>query len=317
MNTLAAPARDPRQLAAVARRPAAPARCGRGVAAADPAGRIHRALDAAATALGGVELGAGEFSARSCSRPTATRRLRRPRSGSTSAARTHAAIPRSRSARTSARRAPARGSSWQRSSSGCSSAPRPTAGRRATSLRAVAFRRPGTLELAGRRDPRRRRSVAGGAARGHPYPATVSLRLDVPREQALERAAEIVAAGLGELRPGARDRAADRRPAQGAARGGAAGRPDGRARGARGRAPRCSTSRSPRPGPRYFAFVGSSGLEIGVIGDLLASCFDVEPRGLGGGRDRGRGPGHALGGGVRRLPGQRRGRSRAAARSPT
>ncbi|HET9243946.1 MAG TPA: aminotransferase class V-fold PLP-dependent enzyme [Gaiella sp.] len=27
--------------------------------------------------------------------------------------------------------------------------------------------------------------------------------------------------------------------------------------------------------PRFFAFVGSSGLEIGVIGDLLASCFDV------------------------------------------
>jgi aromatic-L-amino-acid decarboxylase len=27
--------------------------------------------------------------------------------------------------------------------------------------------------------------------------------------------------------------------------------------------------------PRFFAFVGSSGLEIGVLGDLLASCFDV------------------------------------------
>jgi aromatic-L-amino-acid decarboxylase len=27
--------------------------------------------------------------------------------------------------------------------------------------------------------------------------------------------------------------------------------------------------------PRYFAFVGSSGLEIGVLGDLLASCYDV------------------------------------------
>ena len=30
-----------------------------------------------------------------------------------------------------------------------------------------------------------------------------------------------------------------------------------------------------QPRPRFFAFVGSSGLEIGVIGDLLASCFDV------------------------------------------
>ncbi|MGI8973610.1 MAG: pyridoxal phosphate-dependent decarboxylase family protein [Gaiella sp.] len=30
-----------------------------------------------------------------------------------------------------------------------------------------------------------------------------------------------------------------------------------------------------QPRPRYFAFVGSSGLPIGVVGDLLASCFDV------------------------------------------
>ncbi len=30
-----------------------------------------------------------------------------------------------------------------------------------------------------------------------------------------------------------------------------------------------------QPRPRYFAFVGSSGLEIGVLGDLLASCYDV------------------------------------------
>ena len=30
-----------------------------------------------------------------------------------------------------------------------------------------------------------------------------------------------------------------------------------------------------QPRPRFFAFVGSSGLEIGVIGDVLASCFDV------------------------------------------
>jgi aromatic-L-amino-acid decarboxylase len=30
-----------------------------------------------------------------------------------------------------------------------------------------------------------------------------------------------------------------------------------------------------QPRPRFFAFVGSSGLEIGVVGDLLASCFDV------------------------------------------
>ena len=30
-----------------------------------------------------------------------------------------------------------------------------------------------------------------------------------------------------------------------------------------------------QPRPRYFAFVGSSGLEIGVVADALAACFDV------------------------------------------
>jgi aromatic-L-amino-acid decarboxylase len=30
-----------------------------------------------------------------------------------------------------------------------------------------------------------------------------------------------------------------------------------------------------QPRPRYFAFVGSSGLPIGVVGDALASCFDA------------------------------------------
>jgi aromatic-L-amino-acid/L-tryptophan decarboxylase len=30
-----------------------------------------------------------------------------------------------------------------------------------------------------------------------------------------------------------------------------------------------------QPRPRYFAFIGSSGLEIGAIGDALASCYDV------------------------------------------
>ncbi len=30
-----------------------------------------------------------------------------------------------------------------------------------------------------------------------------------------------------------------------------------------------------QPRPRYFAFIGSSGLEIGVIADVLAACFDI------------------------------------------
>ena len=41
-----------------------------------------------------------------------------------------------------------------------------------------------------------------------------------------------------------------------------------------------------QPRPRYFAFVGSSGLEIGVLGDLLASCFDVNLAVWAGGRDQ-------------------------------
>ena len=30
-----------------------------------------------------------------------------------------------------------------------------------------------------------------------------------------------------------------------------------------------------QPRPRYFAFIGSSGLEIGAIGDLLAHTYDI------------------------------------------
>ncbi len=30
-----------------------------------------------------------------------------------------------------------------------------------------------------------------------------------------------------------------------------------------------------QPRPRYFAFIGSSGLEIGAVGDALASCYDI------------------------------------------
>ena len=30
-----------------------------------------------------------------------------------------------------------------------------------------------------------------------------------------------------------------------------------------------------QPRPRYFAFIGSSGLEIGAVGDLLAHTYDI------------------------------------------
>ena len=72
-----------------------------------------------------------------------------------------------------------------------------------------------------------------------------------------------------------------------------------------------------QPRPRYFAFIGSSGLEIGVIADVLAACYDVNLAVWAGRRLRGRAPGGPLGGRVRRLSRARPGRSRAAARSRT
>ncbi len=102
----------------------------------------------------------------------------------------------------------------------------------------------------------------------------MSLRLDVPREVALQRAAEIVTEGwrsfdlaradeppiddrlkelleaaLPELPTGVLEVLEDAR---------------------RGLDESIAQTR-----PRFFAFVASSGLEIGVIGDLLASCFDA------------------------------------------
>ena len=53
--------------------------------------------------------------------------------------------------------------------------------------------------------------------------------------------------------------------------------------------------------PRYFAFVGSSGLEIGVLGDLLASCFDANLAVWAAAATGDRGSGDPLGGRVRRV----------------
>ncbi len=102
----------------------------------------------------------------------------------------------------------------------------------------------------------------------------MSLRLDVTREQALERAAEIVAEGWASF-----DQARPEEPPIDDHLQSLLAAP----------LPEVSTSALEvledarrvldgslaQPRPRYFAFVGSSGLEIGVIGDLLASCFDV------------------------------------------
>ena len=134
----------------------------------------------------------------------------------------------------------------------------------------------------------------------------VSLRLDVPREQALERAAEIVAAGLAQLRPGARGRAADRRPAQGAARGGAAGVADRGARGARGRTARARRVDRPDASAllRVRRLVGPRDRRHRRSPRLV---LRREPRGVGGRGHRDRGSGRPLGGRVRRVPGCGRG----------
>ncbi len=102
----------------------------------------------------------------------------------------------------------------------------------------------------------------------------MSLRLDVPREQALDRAAEIVAAGWRSF-----DQARSIEPPI-----------DDRLKALLGAAlPESATSvlevledarraldeSIAQTRPRFFAFVASSGLEIGVLGDLLASCFDA------------------------------------------
>jgi aromatic-L-amino-acid decarboxylase len=101
-----------------------------------------------------------------------------------------------------------------------------------------------------------------------------SLRLDAPREEALERAAAIVAGAwrsFDRARPGQPEidvrlhallRAA--LPEDGSS-----------ALAALDDAARVLDVSIAQPRPRFFAFVGSSGLEIGVLGDLLASCFDV------------------------------------------
>ena len=101
-----------------------------------------------------------------------------------------------------------------------------------------------------------------------------SLRLDATREEALERAAAIVSEAWRSFdRPRPGQPAVDERlrellrsplPAEGSS-----------AIGALEDAARILDTSLAQPRPRFFAFVGSSGLEIGVLGDLLAASFDV------------------------------------------
>lgn len=101
-----------------------------------------------------------------------------------------------------------------------------------------------------------------------------SLRLDATREEALERATAIVAEAWRSF-----DRARPDQPEIG----------DRLQALLRAELPSAGSSALEaledaaqmldvslaQPRPRFFAFVGSSGLEIGVLGDLLAACFDV------------------------------------------
>ena len=101
-----------------------------------------------------------------------------------------------------------------------------------------------------------------------------SLRLDASREEALERAAAIVAGAWQSFdrarpgQPGVDERLhrllRDALPERGSS-----------ALAALDDAGQLLDESIAQPRPRFFAFVGSSGLEIGVLGDLLASCFDV------------------------------------------
>jgi aromatic-L-amino-acid decarboxylase len=101
-----------------------------------------------------------------------------------------------------------------------------------------------------------------------------SLRLDATRGEALERAAAIVAGAWQSFdrarpgQPGIDERLQELLRAALPELGSSV-------LGALDDAAQILDVSIAQPRPRFFAFVGSSGLEVGVLGDLLASCFDV------------------------------------------
>lgn len=100
------------------------------------------------------------------------------------------------------------------------------------------------------------------------------LRLDATREEALERASAIVTEAwrsFDRARPGQPDVDERLRRLLGAA----LPEEPSSVLAALDDAGHLLDMSIAQPRPRFFAFVGSSGLEIGVLGDLLASCFDV------------------------------------------
>src|SRR3990170_3699245 len=106
------------------------------------------------------------------------------------------------------------------------------------------------------------------------FPDERSFGLDVPREEALGRAAELISAAWRSFdhyrpkEPPVDDRLrallAEELPEEPV--------PALQALDDAGRALDESIA---QPRPRYFAFIGSSGLEIGAIADALASTYDM------------------------------------------
>jgi aromatic-L-amino-acid decarboxylase len=100
------------------------------------------------------------------------------------------------------------------------------------------------------------------------------LRLDAPREEALEHAAKLVAEAWRSF-----DRARPEEPPldERVRRLLASPLPEEpvSAHEALDDAARALDESIAQPRPRYFAFIGSSGLEIGALGDLLAATYDM------------------------------------------
>ena len=100
------------------------------------------------------------------------------------------------------------------------------------------------------------------------------LRLDAPREEALEHVAKLVAEAWRSFdRPRPEEPPLDERLRAILQ----AGLPDEQVsvHEALDDAARALDESIAQPRPRYFAFIGSSGLEIGALGDLLAATYDM------------------------------------------
>ena len=100
------------------------------------------------------------------------------------------------------------------------------------------------------------------------------LRLDAPREEALEHVAKLVAEAWRSFdRPRPEEPPLDERLRAILQ----AGLPTGpvSVHEALDDAARAMDESIAQPRPRYFAFIGSSGLEIGALGDLLAATYDM------------------------------------------